>query len=106
MPLLLVAYDSEYPYPLRAKRAVPDAFGAAFVLTPERESASLARIEAVLTDEAIDTMTDPPLEALRTSIPAARGLPLLRELAFRRTGRTVLEYLDGLSTLVLVEPCV
>jgi hypothetical protein len=105
MPLLLVAYDSEYPYPLRAKRTVPDAFGAAFVLTPEKQPVSLARIEASLTDDAVDTMADPLLEALRTAIPAARGLPLLRELALRRTGGTVLEYLDGLSTRVFVESC-
>ena len=59
MPLLLVAYDSEYPDPLHAKRPVPDAFGAAFLLSPERQPASLAQIAAVLTDQAIDTMTDP-----------------------------------------------
>ncbi len=47
-PVLLVAYDTEYPEPLHAKRPVPDAFGAALVLTPHRERGSLARIEASL----------------------------------------------------------
>jgi len=31
--LLLVAYDTEYPEPIHSKRPVPDAFGAALVLT-------------------------------------------------------------------------
>ena len=33
--MLLVAYDTEYPQPLHAKRPIPDAFGVALVLTPE-----------------------------------------------------------------------
>jgi len=36
VPVLLVAYDSEYPQPLHAKRPIPDTFGVAMVLTPQR----------------------------------------------------------------------
>ena len=50
-PVLLVAYDTDYPEPLHAKRPIPDAFGAAFVLTPHRERGSLARIEASLAEQ-------------------------------------------------------
>jgi hypothetical protein len=104
-PVLLVAYDTEYPAPLHAKRPIPDAFGAAFVLTPQRERGSLARIEASLAEQPAEALIDPRLEALRASIPAARCLPLLRRLAMRRPGLTVLDYLDGSSTAVRVDPC-
>jgi hypothetical protein len=103
--LLLIAYDSEYPDPIHAKRPIPDAFGAAFVLTPHREAGSLARIEATLGCEPVDTLADPKLEALRLAIPAARCLPLLRRLAMHEGGRTVLEYLDVSDTIVQVNPC-
>lgn len=104
--LLLVAYDTEYPEPIHAKRPIPDAFGAALVLTPRRESASLARIEAALVEDQADTMSDPLLESLRLSTPAARSLPLLRRLALKEAGRTVLDYLDVSRMAVAVEPCV
>jgi hypothetical protein len=45
------------------------------------------------------------LEALRTSVPAARCLPLLRQLASQGAGRSVLEYLDASRMIVQVEPC-
>jgi len=104
-PVLLVAYDSEYPQPLHAKRPLPDAFGVAMVLTPQRRASSSARLDAMLTDEAFDRMADPALEALRSAIPAARSLPLLRLLAQGQAGRTVLEYLDVSRVAVQVEPC-
>lgn len=103
--LLLVAYDTEYPEPIHSKRPVPDAFGAALVLTPEPEPNSVARIEIALGGERPDMMADSALEALRLSIPAARSLPLLSRLARASAGRTVLEYLDVSSMIVSVEPC-
>lgn len=103
--MLLVAYDTEYPEPIHSKRPIPDAFGAALVLTPERNPHSLARIEVTLDDDPADTMSDPVLESLRLSIPAARCLPLLRQLARRDAGRAVLDYLDVSRIAVKVEPC-
>jgi hypothetical protein len=103
--MLLVAYDTEYPEPIHSKRPIPDAFGAAFVLTPERNPYSLARIEVALDDDPADTMSDPVLESLRLSIPAARCLPLLRQLTRSGAGRTVLDYLDISRIAVNVEPC-
>jgi hypothetical protein len=103
--LLLVAYDTEYPEPIHSTRPIPDAFGAALVLTPTRSSHSLARIEIMLGEDTEDTMSDPVLESLRVSIPAARCLPLLRQLALNTAGRTVLEYLDVSRVVVNVEPC-
>jgi len=103
--ILLVAYDTEYPEPLHAKRPIPDAFGAALVLTPRREPGSLARLGAVLGTECAEPLADARLEALRRSIPAARALPLLRHLALRRRARTVLEYLGAPNLAVEVDPC-
>jgi hypothetical protein len=57
----------------------------------------------------LDTSSDAPavladasLEAIRVGVPAARALPLLRMLARGETGRTTLEYLEGLSLAVEV----
>ena len=103
--MLLIAYDTDYPEPMHAKRPVPDAFGAAFVLTPQREPGSLMRIEMALGAGPADQLSEPQLEALRTSIPAARCLPLLRKLARREEGPAVLEYLGVSTAVVLAEPC-
>src|SRR3984893_2071629 len=94
VPVLLVAYDSEYPQPLHAKRPIPDAFGVALVLTPQRRASSLARLDAALSDLRADRFEEPAFEALRTSFPAARSLPLLRLLASRSGGSAILDYLD------------
>jgi hypothetical protein len=103
--VMLVAYDTEYPPPLHAKRPIPDAFGIALVLSPDLTPQSLARLEVALSDEPFDTMNEPQLESLRASIPAARGLPLLEVLAHQEAGRTIIEYLDMTRAAVHVEPC-
>lgn len=104
-PLLLVAYDSEYPEPIHSKRPVPDAFGTALVLTATGGPASVARIEVALVDDPADTLAEAALESLRQSIPAARCLPLLRQLARGGSGRAVLDYLDVSRVVVSVDAC-
>ncbi len=104
--VLLVAYDTEYPEPIHSKRSIPDAFGSAMVMTPRRGPTSLARIDLTLEEDTQDTMLDPMLEAMRLSIPAARCLPLLRQLALGVPGRVVLDYLDVSRVVLQVEPCV
>jgi Beta-ketoacyl synthase, N-terminal domain len=103
--VLLAAYDTEYPAPLHAKRPIPDAFGIALVLARERRTCSIAEIAIRLTDEEPETLAEAQLERLRRSIPAARGLPLLRRLALRTEGRTVLDYLDDTRLSIEVKPC-
>jgi hypothetical protein len=103
--VLLVAYDTEYPEPIHSVRPVPDAFGTAMVLTPQRTPTSLARIELTLAQDSEDTMSDAAFEAMRATIPAARCLPLLRQLALRVPGTVVLEYLDVSRVVLQVEPC-
>lgn len=104
-PVLFVAYDTEYPPPLHARRPIPDALGVAMVLAPERAPASLARIDVALSEAKADELADPALEALRIAVPAARSLPLLRLLALRRAGRVVIDYLDVARAEVQIEPC-
>jgi hypothetical protein len=104
--ILLVTYDTEYPAPLNAKRAIPDGFGISLVLSPERSRCSLAKLTVALTQQAAEPMSDPQLEALRRSIPSARGLPLLRALALRLPRQTILDYFEDTRLGVLVAPCV
>ena len=104
-PLLLLAYDTQYPQPLHAKRPISDAFGVAFVLAADRRPAAIAELTAVPTERAADRMSDPDMEALRLSIPAARSLPLLRKLALRERSRVTLDYLPHTRLDVEVAPC-
>jgi hypothetical protein len=103
-PVLLVAYDSDYPEPLRTLRPVPDSFGIALLLAPPSTKVALARLDVALgktSNPAPDTLSDAALEALRRTVPAARGLPLLAALARlqhdddRQT--VILEYLDDVA---------
>jgi hypothetical protein len=105
VPVLLVAYDSEYPQPLHDKRPIPDAFGVALLLTPQRRENSLAGMEVALSGSAMDRFSDPVLEDLRCAFPAARSLPLLRLLAAGSRGTAVLEYLDVSRVEAHIEPC-
>ena len=103
--VLLIAYDTSYPEPMRSARPIPDAFGVALVLSPARRAASLAHLTVSLGEAPPDRMPEPALEGLRVSIPAARSLPLLAHLARRRGGRVVLDYLDWESLAVQVSAC-
>jgi hypothetical protein len=96
-PVLLVAYDTSYPEPMRRVRPIPDAFGVAMVLAPAPRDTSLARLKASLGEARGESMADAALEGLRASIPAARSLPLLALLARRATGRVIIDYLDTLG---------
>lgn len=103
-PILLVAYDVDYPEPLRSLRPVPDAFCAALVLAPIQSAQSLARIRVRLaTAAAIDTMAQPEFENIRQAIPAARCLPLLNLLANACSGKVVLDYLEQCALHVEVQ---
>lgn len=108
-PVLLVAYDTDYPEPLRSKRPVPDTMGVALVISPRRSARSAARISLgginYLTSTAADTLDNAALERLRQTIPAACALPLLQAIAKQRAGPLVLTYLDGMQLAVEVAPC-
>ena len=103
--VLLIAYDAAYPEPLHRHRPIPDAFGVALVLAPQLSAASQARLTAALGEAPADEMADRALEALRRSIPAARSLPLLAQLARRSPGRVALDYLGGQCLAVELSAC-
>ena len=107
--VLLVAYDTDYPEPLRSVRPLPDTFGVALVLAPRRSERSLAQWRLAsatcLTGAPAQRLQDGALERLRSSIPAARCLPLLRSVAAQTQGEVVLDYLQGLQLAVQVAPC-
>ena len=108
-PVLLVAYDTDYPEPLFSKRPVPDTMGVALVLSPRRSARSLARIRldgsSFLTTAAADSMGDAALESVRLTIPAARALPLLHAIANRAASALTLAYLDAMQMAIEVAPC-
>lgn len=108
-PVLLVAYDTDYPEPLRSKRPVPDTMGVALVISPRRSARSAARLSLeginYLTSTAADTLDNAALEFLRQTIPAACALPLLQAIAKHQAGPLVLTYLDGMQLAVEVAPC-
>jgi hypothetical protein len=107
--VLLVAYDVQYPPPLFEKRPIPEAFGVAMVLGPAgaagpAEGGPVALLRIAFSDAPPDVMQDAGLESVRASIPAARSLPLLQRIAARRASIVYIEYLDGRSLAVEVEP--
>ncbi len=104
-PTLLIAYDSEYPAPLFAKRPVPDVAGVALLLTPKRSERSLASITVTPASTAVEPLADAALETLRVSIPALRALPLLQKLARGDAGEVCLDYLPPMQLQVAIAPC-
>ncbi len=124
-PVLLLAYDSDYPQPLHACRPVPDVAGVALVLAPANggvhgvapgaaATPALAELDmawqveaASSTPASADAASALPagLQALCQSIPAMRALPLLRQLACARAGAVVLEGLPGQTLRIEVQPC-
>ncbi len=103
--VMLIAYDMDYPDPLRELRPIPDAFAVALLLQPSLASGSMAQLGFSFGEETAALMHRPELESLRLSAPAARALPLLELIACERAGLVGLEYLDNLSLSVAVTPC-
>ncbi|HEY1609637.1 MAG TPA: beta-ketoacyl synthase chain length factor [Paraburkholderia sp.] len=103
-PTLLIAFDTDYPSPMREVRPIPDAFGVALVLAPEAGPHTLARIDVALTDASATVLASPELEQLRRDIPAARALPLLETLATGRAARVVLDYLPDSRVRIDIAP--
>jgi hypothetical protein len=101
----LIAYDLDYPPPLRAARAVPAAFGLALVLHASPQPQALARLRVGLDSGAADRVAHHELEALRAAIPAAHGLVLLEAIAQRRATAVNIAYLEPRMLRVEVTPC-
>jgi hypothetical protein len=104
-PVLLVAYDSEYPQPLFAKRDTPDCAGVAMVLSAQPSDKAIAAIRLRTTRSRAAPMADAGLERLRLQVPAMRALPLLQRLAKGQGGSVVLDYLAPQQIEMEVAPC-
>jgi len=104
-PVLLVAYDSEYPEPLHAHRSTPDCGGLALLLSAQRSHVSLASITTTHSRAPAEKLEVPALEGLRLSIPALRALPLLQRLAHGTSGPVVLDYLAPMQLQVELQLC-
>jgi hypothetical protein len=103
----LIAYDHPYPEPLHALRQITAPFGMAMILTPKQSDKTLAILDVdFVAGNAEETiLQDATLEAVRRSIPAARGLPLLSALAQGKATEICLVYLDDNHLNIRVTPC-
>lgn len=103
----LIAYDHPYPEPMHTVRPIAAAFGMALILTPRQSERSLAAIEVGFAPgKANETrMQDTGLEALRSGVPAARGLPLLAALVSGKSSQISLAYFDDNHLNIRVTPC-
>lgn len=103
----LIAYDHPYPEPMHAARPISAPFGMALILTLRQSERSLAEIEVdFMQGKADETqMNDAELEALRRTVPAARGLPLLSALACGKSTQIRLAYFNDNHLSVRVKPC-
>jgi hypothetical protein len=100
-PVLLIAYDTPYPEPLRDVRPIAHSMGVALVISPQSTSATLAHIQISLGKRQSTVMLDAGLEALRTNVPAARCLPLLQAIACgQKHAELVLDLFDNQQLLV------
>ena len=92
-PVLLVACDVPYPEPLHALRPLSDVFALALVLAPSGPGRAVAIDVAGNDTPTACTLTG--LESVRTSIPAARALPVLQSLAQPGASSLVVDGLSG-----------
>lgn len=107
-PVLLVASDLPYPEPLAALRPLPDLFGMALLLTavsgdPVADGSTprlRLRTRPAVAGDAVSVCDQAGLEALRRTVPAAKGLPLLQALAHGASTQLLLEGFDGLHLAV------
>jgi len=81
IPVLLVVYDTPYPEPLNGTRPLSDQFAVSLLLTPSATVRSLTAIGLKLDKTKPSLMSNPELERVRSTIPAARSLPMLEALA-------------------------
>ncbi|GAB3187434.1 beta-ketoacyl synthase chain length factor [Hydrogenophaga aquatica] len=104
-PVLLVAYDSEYPEPLHAARPVPDCAGVALLLTPQATDGAQAHIALAVSSQTPQPLRHAALEPLRQAIPALRCLPMLEQLASGQAGTVHIAHLPGMPLAIKVTPC-
>jgi len=101
---LLVAFDVRPPEPLLARWCIRESAAFALILSPRRSAGSLAALRIRTVPRVAETaMEGPALEALRQDNPAARALPLLRQLAQRASATVLLDGAGGCSLALDLE---
>ncbi len=103
-PVLLVAYDTPYPEPLRSARPIAAIFGVAFVIALEQTDRSIAMLDVDVGSTVSKAELPNGLAALCQGVPAARSLPLLCALARGVAAEASIEYLDDMSVSAVIEP--
>lgn len=104
LPVLLVTYDHPYPSPLAESRPLGAAFAVGLLLQPVAAGSGPRLRLLGLADAPADRLSDPMLEALRQSVPAARALPLLSALARAGEARVALDAFGGRRLELEVAP--
>lgn len=102
---LLIACDTAYPEPLQSARPIGGELGVGLLLSPQRTAASLASIRVSLSSAPAEHLDDIELERLRTSIPAARCLPLMHAIANHHTRTVIIDYLHDTRLAVELTSC-
>ena len=108
--ILLISSDVMYPYPLSGIRPMDSDFAVAMILSLSANNTTQAKLTLNCTSQPMSRMDTPELEALRSSNPSARSLPLLQVLADKIETRghdfssmVYLEYLEPLSLEVRID---
>jgi Beta-ketoacyl synthase, N-terminal domain len=82
-PVLLIAYDTPYPEPLRSVRPILHSMGVTLLISPYHTPQSIAKVDVSLGQSQLSEIQNVEIEALRQNVPAARSLPLLMSIANR-----------------------
>ena len=80
-PVILIAYDTPYPEPLRTVRPILHSMGVTLLISPRPTTQSIAKVHVSLGRSQVSDIQNVDLEALRQNVPAARSLPLLVAIA-------------------------
>jgi hypothetical protein len=104
--VVVIAYDVQYPEPLHSARPIGTPFATALALSPQAAPTTFASIDIALRPPAGAETTSklPELEALRSSTPAARSLPLLEAIAREGKAEITLSYLPEMALVLDVCP--
>jgi hypothetical protein len=104
-PVLLIAYDVPPPAPLMPFRPLLAPFATAMLLSVADAPGVQMCLNITIGGDAESTLADVILEKLRGGNPAARALPLLRQLALQAEGTICLSYLSSQRLKIEVMPC-
>ncbi len=106
---LFIAYDITPPFPLSEKRGIKNPFAVAFLLTPQANAETFAKLDLSLVSHA-ETSPSPmtfsrEINELIKSNPAARAIPLLKALTQRSRCTLALATNGSQYLRVIVTPC-